>query len=75
MKNFQENIKMEQNTIRGALDFSWGEAAFAMMRGDELLVRENRLFSGHDMKIVNIRVYCDNFLLPASPSSFCNCSR
>lgn len=23
---------------------------------------------------VNIRVYCDNFLLPASPSSFCNFS-
>lgn len=39
---------MEQNIIRGALDFSWGEAAFAMMKGGKLLVRENRLFSGHD---------------------------
>ena len=39
---------MEQNVIRGALDFSWNEAVFAMMRGDELLVRENRLFSGRD---------------------------
>ena len=39
---------MEKKTIRGALDFSWGEAAFAMMQGEELLVRENRLFSGHD---------------------------
>ena len=39
---------MERNVIRGALDFSWNEAAFAMMRGDELLVRENRLFSGRD---------------------------
>ena len=39
---------MEQKVIRGALDFSWGEAAFAMMLNDELLVRENRLFSGHD---------------------------
>lgn len=39
---------MEQKVIRGALDFSWGEAAFAMMQNDQLLVRENRLFSGHD---------------------------
>ena len=39
---------MEDKIICGALDFSWGEAAFAMMQGDELLVRENHLFSGHD---------------------------
>lgn len=39
---------MEQKKICGALDFSWGEAAFAMMQGDHLLVRENCLFSGHD---------------------------
>lgn len=45
---FQEIRKMKEKTIRGALDFSWGEAAFAMMQGDTLLVRENLLFSGHD---------------------------
>lgn len=39
---------MEETIIRGALDFSWGEAAFAMMQGNTVLVRENRLFSGHD---------------------------
>ena len=39
---------MEEKIIRGALDFSWGEASFAMMQGDTLLVRENHLFSGHD---------------------------
>ncbi|MBQ9771803.1 MAG: hypothetical protein IJW23_08270 [Lentisphaeria bacterium] len=39
---------MEDNIICGALDFSWGEAAFAMMQGEKLLVRKNHLFSGHD---------------------------
>ena len=39
---------MEEKIICGALDFSWGEAAFAMMQGDKLLIRENHLFSGHD---------------------------
>ena len=48
IEKFSGEYKMEQDIIRGALDFSWGEAAFAMMRGEHLLVRENHLFSGHD---------------------------
>jgi len=39
---------MQENTVRGALDFSWNEAAFALMRGNTVLLRTNRMFSGHD---------------------------
>lgn len=39
---------MKDGIVRAAVDFSWGEAAFAMMNGETLLVRKNRLFSGHD---------------------------
>ena len=43
---------MEQKIIRGALDFSWTEASFAMMCDGELLIRANHLFSGHDASLL-----------------------